>query len=101
MQWPKYVDVRCGEASLYEMSTVLSGTSILRCLATWLSAFDRRTPLSERTFLHVEQAFPSVVPPLKLKVEYAANVQEDRLKNIEKEVVAKMHGLLKIRPVIE
>ena len=43
---------------------------------------------------------PRVVPPLKLKIEHSASVNEDDLPAIEKEVSDKMHSLLKIRPAI-
>ena len=41
-----------------------------------------------------------MVPPLKLKVEYAEGVQEGALPGLEKEITEKMHKLLKIRPAI-
>ncbi len=44
---------------------------------------------------------PRVVPPLKMKIEYADSVREEDLPGIEKEVNEKMHKLLKIRPAIE
>lgn len=43
---------------------------------------------------------PRVVPPLKMKVEYAENVREEDLPGIEKELLGKMHSILKIRPDI-
>jgi phenylacetate-CoA ligase len=43
---------------------------------------------------------PRVVPPLKLKVEYAEGVREEELPGLEKEILEKMHKLLKIRPAI-
>ena len=44
---------------------------------------------------------PRVVPPLKLKVEHAANVGKKALPALEQELLERMHRLLKIRPVIE
>lgn len=43
---------------------------------------------------------PRVVPPLKLKIEYAEGIRESDLPGLEKEVGVKMHSLLKIRPAI-
>lgn len=43
---------------------------------------------------------PRVVPPLKLKIEYGAKVQRGDLPELEKEIITKMHSLLKIRPSI-
>ena len=43
---------------------------------------------------------PRVVPPLKLKVEHAANVRDEDLPALEKELLERMHRLLKIRPAI-
>ncbi len=43
---------------------------------------------------------PRVVPPLKIKVEYAAGVSEADLAGLEKKLQEKMHKLLKIRPAI-
>jgi len=43
---------------------------------------------------------PRVVPPLKLKIEYGEGVHEEDLPALEKEVLAKMHSDVKIRPAI-
>lgn len=43
---------------------------------------------------------PRVVPPLKLKVEFAEGVMKDELPLLEDELVERMHRLLKIRPSI-
>ncbi len=43
---------------------------------------------------------PRVVPPLKLKVEFAPGVSADELPALEKEIGERMHRLLKIRPAI-
>jgi phenylacetate-CoA ligase len=43
---------------------------------------------------------PRVVPPLKLKIEYAEHVRADGLPALEKELLERMHRLLKIRPAI-
>jgi phenylacetate-CoA ligase len=43
---------------------------------------------------------PRVVPPIKLKVEYAQGVTQGELPGLEKELSDKMHRLLKIRPAI-
>lgn len=43
---------------------------------------------------------PRVVPPIKLKVEYAEGIREEDLPEIEKQLSQKMHALLKIRPAI-
>jgi len=43
---------------------------------------------------------PRVVPPLKLKIEYAGGVKTDDLPGIESEIQEKMHRILKIRPAI-
>ncbi|MFZ5564312.1 MAG: phenylacetate--CoA ligase family protein [Thermodesulfobacteriota bacterium] len=44
---------------------------------------------------------PRVVPPLKLKVEYAEGVRKEDLPGIEAELTSRMHSLLKIRPAIQ
>jgi len=41
-----------------------------------------------------------VVPPLKSKVEHTEKVREEELPWLESELLAKMHGLLKIRPAV-
>ncbi len=43
---------------------------------------------------------PRVVPPLKLRVEFGGDIQEHELPLLERELVDKMHSLLKIRPAI-
>ncbi|MBU2489855.1 MAG: phenylacetate--CoA ligase family protein [Proteobacteria bacterium] len=43
---------------------------------------------------------PRVVPPLKLRVEFAEGVREEDLPALEKELASRMHALLKIRPAI-
>jgi len=43
---------------------------------------------------------PRVVPPLKLKIEHAESVREEELPALEKELLERMHHLLKIRPAI-
>jgi len=43
---------------------------------------------------------PRVVPPLKLKIEHGAGVREQDLPGLEKELLERMHRLLKIRPAI-
>ena len=43
---------------------------------------------------------PRVVPPLKLKIEYAQGIKESELPALEEEVLGKMHSLLKVRPTI-
>ncbi|MEW6442317.1 MAG: AMP-binding protein [bacterium] len=43
---------------------------------------------------------PRVVPPLKLKIEAGEGVREGDLPLLEKELLAKMHGEIKIRPAI-
>ncbi|MEA3471761.1 MAG: phenylacetate--CoA ligase family protein [Thermodesulfobacteriota bacterium] len=43
---------------------------------------------------------PRVMPPLKLKIEYARKVREEQLPVLEREVTERMHRLLKIRPAI-
>lgn len=48
----------------------------------------------------LEEPPPRVVPPLKLKVEYAADVDVQRLPSLEREILEKMHSILKIRPAI-
>ncbi len=44
---------------------------------------------------------PRVVPPVKLKIEYGADVQKADLEQLNKEMVEKMHQLVKISPQIE
>ena len=41
-----------------------------------------------------------MVPPLKLKIEHGAGVREQDLPGLEKELLERMHRLLKIRPAI-
>ena len=48
----------------------------------------------------LDEAPPRVVPPLKLKVEHTEKVREEELPRLESELLAKMHGLLKIRPAV-
>ena len=48
----------------------------------------------------LEEAPPRVVPPLKMKIEYGEGIQEQDLPGIEKEIQAKMHTMVKIRPAI-
>ena len=48
----------------------------------------------------LEEPPPRVVPPLKLKIEYAEGVREEDLPGLEREVQERMHRLLKIRPAI-
>ncbi len=43
---------------------------------------------------------PRVVPPLKLKIEYAEGVGEADLPGLEAELQERMHRLLKIRPAV-
>jgi len=43
---------------------------------------------------------PRVVPPLKIKVEYGEDIQEQDLPGLEKELQDKMHADVKIRPSI-
>jgi phenylacetate-CoA ligase len=43
---------------------------------------------------------PRVVPPIKLKIEYAEGIRAEDLPEIENRLASKMHGLLKIRPAI-
>jgi phenylacetate-CoA ligase len=43
---------------------------------------------------------PRVVPPLKLKIEYGADIDKADLSALESEVVEKMHTVLKFRPAI-
>ncbi len=43
---------------------------------------------------------PRVVPPLKLKIEHAESLTKEDLPSLEKEILEKIHQLLKIRPVI-
>jgi len=43
---------------------------------------------------------PRVVPPLQLKIESGVEVQEAELPDLERELVVKMHSLLKIRPSV-
>lgn len=43
---------------------------------------------------------PLVIPPLKMKIEYGADVSEADLTALEQEINQKMHSLLKIRPEI-
>jgi phenylacetate-CoA ligase len=43
---------------------------------------------------------PRVVPPLKLKIEYGEGMTESDLPQLEKEILEKMHGTLKIGPKI-
>lgn len=44
---------------------------------------------------------PRVVPPLKLKIEYAEGVSKEELPGLEAELSKRMHSLLKIRPAIQ
>ncbi|MFP4475066.1 MAG: phenylacetate--CoA ligase family protein [Desulfatibacillaceae bacterium] len=44
---------------------------------------------------------PRVVPPLKLKVEHSAEISRDDLPAVERQLLDKMHALLKIRPEIQ
>ncbi len=44
---------------------------------------------------------PRVVPPLKLKIEYAEGIREEDLPAIERAVVDRIHSLLKVRPAIQ
>ncbi|ABW66369.1 phenylacetate--CoA ligase family protein [Desulfosudis oleivorans] len=44
---------------------------------------------------------PRVVPPLKLKIEYAEGVRKEDLPGIEADLTSRMHSLLKIRPAIQ
>jgi phenylacetate-CoA ligase len=48
----------------------------------------------------LEEPPPRVVPPLKLKVEFGEGVTESDLPGLEKEILDKMHGTLKIGPKI-
>jgi len=43
---------------------------------------------------------PRVVPPLRLKVEHAEHVRADELPALERDLLERMHRLLKIRPAI-
>ena len=43
---------------------------------------------------------PRVGPPLKLKIEFGRDTREEEFPELEKELNAKMHSLLKIRPAI-
>jgi phenylacetate-CoA ligase len=44
---------------------------------------------------------PRVVPPLKLKIEYADGVREEDLPGIEQALKDRMHRLLKVRPSVQ
>lgn len=63
-----------------------------------IHAFPEKLTGSFRIVL--EEPPPRVVPPLKLKVEYAEGVREEDLPGLEKQVRDEMHRLLKIRPEI-
>jgi phenylacetate-CoA ligase len=43
---------------------------------------------------------PRVVPPLKLKIEYAPGIREEDLSALEKELQEKMSKMLRIKPAI-
>jgi phenylacetate-CoA ligase len=63
-----------------------------------IHAFAPRVTGSFRILL--EEPPPRVVPPLKLKVEYGQDIQEQDLKVLEMEIMEKMHHDVKIRPAI-
>ena len=63
-----------------------------------IHSFAPRLTGSFRILLEVPP--PRVVPPLKLKVEYGQDVQEQDLKALEIEIGEKMHHDIKIRPAI-
>ncbi len=44
---------------------------------------------------------PRVVPPLKIKIEFGEGLNKEDLDQLNKEMEAKMHGEVKIRPEIE
>jgi phenylacetate-CoA ligase len=44
---------------------------------------------------------PRVTPPLKIKAVYSASLEEYQLKELDKEIKAKMHSSLKVTPEIE
>ena len=48
----------------------------------------------------LEERPPRVVPPLKLKVEYAEGIREEDLPGLEEDVKERMHKTLKIKPAI-
>ena len=48
----------------------------------------------------LEKPGPNVEPPLKVKVEYSAEVAEADLPDLKKEIEAKMAAQLRVRPAI-
>jgi phenylacetate-CoA ligase len=50
--------------------------------------------------LVLDEPPPRVVPPLKLKVEYAEGTKEEDLEGLTEEISEEMHRAIKIRPKI-
>ncbi len=63
-----------------------------------INGFMPRVTGAFRIVLDVEP--PRVVPPLKLKIEFGVGETTDNLPTLERELLEKMHSILKIRPEI-